>query len=129
MRRDNKGDESSRYLAKPVPGFHKGKMAYEREITRNNRRRFGRYPFQRPVSLCLHDMDGRELWRLGWIQNADAGGMKIRLNGQAPLRRHQEVLIVVQSENRAATKQSEQEIRGRVTWIDDSCRSFGLQFI
>jgi len=101
-------------------------MAVEKVV--QDRRRFGRYPFERPVSLCLCDINGREIWRLGWIQNAGAGGMKIRLNGSASLRRHQEVLVVVQGGNSTVMRHPEEEIRGRIAWIDGNDNSFGLRY-
>jgi len=101
-------------------------MAQEKVV--RDRRKFGRYPFQRPVSLCLCDMGGREFWRLGWIRNAGAGGMKIRLNGQLSLRRHQEVLVVVQGAGDTVLNPPGEEIRGRIAWIDDNANCFGLRY-
>jgi len=93
-----------------------------------NRRRWGRYPFQRPVSLCLCDRDGRELWRLGWIRNVGGGGMKIRLNGNTVLRRHQEVVVLLQGGDHIVAGQTRDEVHGRIAWIDDRRNSFGLRF-
>jgi hypothetical protein len=91
------------------------------------RRKFRRYAFQRPVSLRLGHL-GRELWRLGWIRNAGAGGMKIHLNGKAFLRRHQAVTVMLQARPGEKTCQVEEEVCGRVAWIDEGSNSFGLRY-
>ena len=90
------------------------------------RRRFRRYAFQRPVSLRL-DFGGRELWRLGWIRNAGAGGMKIHLNGKAFIHRHQAVVVVLQVRPDEPASQTPDEVCGRIAWIDEESNCFGLR--
>ena len=91
------------------------------------RRKFRRYAFQRPVSLRLGHL-GKELWRLGWIRNAGAGGMKIRLNGKAFLHRHQSVTVMLQARPGEQASPIEEEVCGRIAWIDEASNSFGLRY-
>jgi hypothetical protein len=91
------------------------------------RRKCRRYAFQRPVSLRLGH-PGRELWRLGWIRNAGAGGMKIRLNGKAFLHRHQSVTVMLQARPGEKARQMEEEVCGRIAWVDEGSNSFGLRY-
>jgi len=100
-------------------------MSTKRAI--QDRRRFKRYAFQRPVSLRL-DSGGREMWRLGWIRNAGAGGMKIRLNGKAFLHRHQNVVVVLPPRPGEPVSMSPDEVCGRIAWVDDMSNCFGLRY-